>query len=399
MLTLVLNAQIIGIVRTGASSSANIYGAASTNIYEAGHTPPAPGGGGAGVWPSSITSSAQLGYVVLFTNVTGSISLSSSLGVLNNPDGNTSFPTDISPFGGLSGIRSDASGFLVGVFLGPTVPMEPAPATLDFRASGLGTSFLTLSPQLGQLFFIGDGRTGTGSGAIQQFFVPPTATGLYLGFADAPNYTGLPGQYQDNVGSLSISLLILKAPCVITCSNVTVCNDPDQCGAIVHFAPPVAANCDGLTITCVPPSGSFFPVGTNTVFCTATNTAGQVSNACSFEVTVQDCQPPVISSVTASPEVLWPPDHRMQPVTITVSATDNCHLAHCRIISVTSNESPLVPGSGQTAPDWQITGDLTVNLRAERAGRGTGRVYRITVECADDSGNASTAVLKVTAPR
>src|SRR6058998_1017233 len=142
--------------------------------------------------------------------------------------------------------------------------------------------------------------------------------------------------------------------------TLVVCNDPDRCGAVVHFAPPVAANCNGLVVGCVPPSGSFFPLGTNTVFCTAMNTAGQISNSCSFEVTVQECQPPVIRSVTASPEVLWPPNHRMQQVTLSVAAIDNCHLARCRIIRVTSNESPLDPGSGQTASDWQITGDLTV---------------------------------------
>ena len=394
MVTLVVNAAQNGSISV--SSSANIYGASSTNIYEAGHTPPAPGGGGGGVWPSSITSSAPLGYVVLFTNVTGSISMSSSLGVLNNPDGNSSFSTDISPFGGISGIRSDASGFLAGVFLGPAEPMDPALATLDFRASGLGTSFLTLSPQIGQLFFIGDGRTGTGSGVIQQFFVPATATRLYLGFADAPGYMGPPGQYQDNVGLLNVSFRILNAPCALTCStNITVCNDPGQCGAVVRFAPPVAASCNGLIIGCVPPSGSFFPVGTNTVLCTAMNAAGQVSNSCTFEVAVQDCQPPVIDNITATPQVLWPPNHRMEQVTVRVSATDNCHLARCRIISVTSNESSLDPGSGHTAPDWQITGDLTVNLRAEHSGTGTGRVYGITVECTDDAGNAVTAVTNV----
>jgi len=389
MVALVLNAQ---------NASFSVSVPSSANIYGAGHnTLPAPGGGGVGVLPSSLTSSAQLGYVILFTNVSGSISLNSSLGVLNNADGNSSASTDITSFGGISGIRSDASGFLAGVFLGPAEPMDPAPATLDFGASGLGTSFLSLSPQTGQLFFIGDGRTGTGSGAIQQFFVPPTATGLYLGFADALNYMGLPGQYQDNVGFLKVSFQILKAPCVLTCStNVTVCNDPDRCGAVVHFAPPVAANCNGLVVGCVPPSGSFFPVGTNTVFCTAMNTAGQISNSCSFEVTVQECQPPVIRSVTASPEVLWPPNHRMQQVTLSVAAIDNCHLARCRIIRVTSNESPRDPGSAKTGPDWQITGDLTVNLRAERSGTATGRVYSITIECADDAGNVSTALTNVT---
>ena len=40
----------------------------------------------------------------------------------------------------------------------------------------------------------------------------------------------------------------------------------------------------------------------------------------------------------------------------------------CRIVSVTSNEAI-------NATDWKITGDLTLNLRAERSNRGTGRIY------------------------
>ena len=76
----------------------------------------------------------------------------------------------------------------------------------------------------------------------------------------------------------------------------------------------------------------------------------------------------------------------MQPVTLRVSSTDNCH----KIISVTSNEA--------AAADWEITGDLTLNLRADRSGNGSARVYTITVECADDSGNITTAVTRVTVP-
>ena len=44
---------------------------------------------------------------------------------------------------------------------------------------------------------------------------------------------------------------------------------------------------------------------------------------------------------------------------------------------------------GDKSPDWEITGDLTVNLRAEREKKGPGRTYTITVECADTSGNTS----------
>jgi len=187
------------------SGSANIYGAGQA-------TPPAPGGGGGGLPPALNGFSARPDRVITFSSVSGTISLTPSLGVFSGPDGNASFPTDISSFGGLAGIRSDSSGFLAGVFLGPTVPSDPTLPVLDFRSSALGTSFLTLAPQLGQVFFIGDGRTGTGSGTVQQFFAPPTATRLYLGFADALGYEGLPGQYQDNLGTLNVTVQIVPEP-------------------------------------------------------------------------------------------------------------------------------------------------------------------------------------------
>ena len=55
----------------------------------------------------------------------------------------------------------------------------------------------------------------------------------------------------------------------------------------------------------------------------------------------------------------------------------------CRIVSVASNEPVNGAGDGNTAPDWEITGALTVNLRAERSGQGVGRLYTITVRCVD----------------
>jgi hypothetical protein len=181
-------------------------------------------------------------------------------------------------------------------------------------------------------------------------------------------------------------------------SNIALCNDPGQGGAVVRFPNPMATNGAALGIACVPPSGSFFPVGTNLVVCTATNEAGHVTNTCSFAITVHDCEPPVIHSIAASPEVLWPPNRRMEPVTVHVEASDNCHLARCKIISVGCSETTPAHGAVQTTAGWEITGDLTVNLRAERSAAGAGRVYSITVECRDDSGNASTAVVHVTVP-
>jgi hypothetical protein len=92
------------------------------------------------------------------------------------------------------------------------------------------------------------------------------------------------------------------------------------------------------------------------------------------------------------PNVLWPPNHKMTPVTVAISASDVCSpTVTCKITSVTSNEPVNAPGSGNTAPDWQITGDRSVNLRAERSGSGNGRVYTLTVQCTDASNNSSSA--------
>ena len=115
---------------------------------------------------------------------------------------------------------------------------------------------------------------------------------------------------------------------------------------------------------------------------------------------VQDTTPPTIHSLSASPSVLWPPNHKMVEVAVTVAAEDICDAAPvCQIVDVTSNEPINGLGDGDTEPDWEVTGDLTVlDLRAERSGVGSGRVYTIHIECADLSGNTATATVDVSVP-
>jgi hypothetical protein len=54
-----------------------------------------------------------------------------------------------------------------------------------------------------------------------------------------------------------------------------------------------------------------------------------------------------------------------------------------------------VTGSENVTGDWQITGGLTLQLRAKRSGK-TSRVYTITVESRDAAGNVSTKTVTVT---
>jgi hypothetical protein len=119
---------------------------------------------------------------------------------------------------------------------------------------------------------------------------------------------------------------------------------------------------------------------------------------------VADTTPPVINSVVATPDTLWPPNHKFVPVSVVVTATDICSTTtSCSVVSVTSNEAVDAHGSGHTGPDWITTNpgpaaspaDLGVELRAERTGGGSGRIYTINVQCSDPSGNTATAATTV----
>jgi len=117
------------------------------------------------------------------------------------------------------------------------------------------------------------------------------------------------------------------------------------------------------------------------------------------DIGVDEVIPPSVITISATPNVLWPPNHKMVPVTLSVSTSDNCDPEPvCQIVSVSSNELDNAQGDGNTAPDWEITGDLTVNLRAERSGKGTGRIYTITVRCTDEAGNTTEQQIVVTVP-
>jgi hypothetical protein len=140
-----------------------------------------------------------------------------------------------------------------------------------------------------------------------------------------------------------------------------------------------------------------FPLGTTKVTFTATDDSGNQAHA-STTVTVVDTKPPVIQGITPSPDVLWPPNHAMRSVDLHVAVRDICDTKpSCKVVSITSSEPVTGPGD-HSSPDWVITGNLTVGLRAERRGNGSGRVYTIQLRCTDDSGNSSTRTTKVTVP-
>jgi hypothetical protein len=117
-----------------------------------------------------------------------------------SPDGGCIPTVNVGPADGISSVVviTDA---LIGVFTDSSAPSGTAPAGQDF--SGANDAFTSLSPALDEVFFIGDGLTGTGSGTVQQFVVPAGATRLFLASSDAV------GAAYDNAGQFKVTVLQL----------------------------------------------------------------------------------------------------------------------------------------------------------------------------------------------
>jgi hypothetical protein len=199
-LTMISMVVLLGV--NGFSSTLIIQ--ATDDIYAAGHST-LPATLFPGTFPSSVDFAATPNQFLTFSNVTGTVGC--NFVVTNGPDG-TCFPgvnTTVTSYGGLSGISvSQANMFLVGVFLDAGEPMGSGPSVLSYdfgTVNSLNTTNSSFSPELDQVFFIGDGLTGTGSGQEQVFRTPSGAVRFYLGFADS--FDHLPSFYADDVGSLT----------------------------------------------------------------------------------------------------------------------------------------------------------------------------------------------------
>jgi len=192
----------------------------------------------------------------------------------------------------------------------------------------------------------------------------------------------------------TVTLIDNTPPSISLPANFVKPTDPGQCSAVVNYTVTATDNCPGVPVVSNPPSGSAFPRGTTAVTVTATDAAGNTATG-SFTITVVDPELPTITNVSASPSVLWPPNHKLVDVTVNYRVKDNCDQPACTL-SVTSNEPINGKGDGDTSPDWEIVGPNKVRLRAERAGSGTGRIYTITISCTDTSGNSLTKTVAVT---
>ena len=101
--------------------------------------------------------------------------------------------------------------------------------------------------------------------------------------------------------------------------------------------------------------------------------------------------PTIAANLRASEQLLWSPDHRMVPVQI-LGVIDPNENHTITITGVTQDEATNGLGDGDTAVDAVLQGS-TAQIRAERSGKGDGRVYRVNFTASDFEGSVNGSVL------
>lgn len=231
----------------------------------------------------------------------------------------------------------------------------------------------------------------------------------------SPSVTVPNGSYTFNLsvddgnGGVSVDDVLItvivdnEAPVFESFAEITQVNDPGICVAEVDLGQAdVSDNCGLASVTNDAPL--VFPVGLTDVTWTAVDNNGNTAIAIQT-VSIEDNESPVLQ-VANEFITLWPPNHKYVNISldqIGLSLSDNCSadLADVYIKSVSSDEPEDVKGGGDgnTKDDIVIIeGCTSVDLRAERQGKGNGRVYTITLSASDASGNETTAQFFVQVP-
>jgi pimeloyl-ACP methyl ester carboxylesterase len=164
-----------------------------------------------------------------------------------------------------------------------------------------------------------------------------------------------------------------------------------------------------LTFTWIGPFGTVtgetpsveLPLGTHTIILIVEDDEGK-SDSDTVEITVTDSEAPSLS-ISLSPEDLWPPNHELVNITASIQVSDSCDESPTvKLVSITGNEADDGLGDGSTSDDIQGadfgTEDRAFSLRAERAGGGSGRIYTVTYEAMDASGNAAVTNSEIAVP-
>ena len=199
--------------------------------------------------------------------------------------------------------------------------------------------------------------TDNAAGSITVTCDPPSGSLLPIGITvvtctatDASGNTSS-ATFEIEVVDTTPPVLTVPAPIVVSASDTSA-------DALVNFAVTAADNSGTVSsLSCVPPSGSTFPLGQTTVTCTATDPANN-SAVAQFTVTVEDTTPPTVTITSANPLQLEAGNPLPNP---TLNITDNVGVVG----------SAAVTGFIDTSKPGTYTLTYTAKDSADNAGSAT----------------------------
>jgi uncharacterized delta-60 repeat protein len=205
-----------------------------------------------------------------------------------------------------------------------------------------------------------------------------------------------------------IAAYLLNGNVALTCpQDKTLPTDKGLCSAVVTDITAVITPSGSNATVDYTFSGATTKTGTGNANGSAFNKgetlvtyklSGQPTTTCSFKINVLDKEAPVITKVSASPWLIWPPNHKKVPVEVRYDVKDNCGNVTTRL-SVSSNEPESGTDKDDVAGDWEVIDAHHLTLRAERSSKGNGRTYTILITATDAAGNKSEQSTKVEVPR
>jgi HYR domain len=307
--------------------------------------------------PSGVTGPSSLSFTGCSTGQDGDSANNETASFSAASPGSYSITHSIS--GGVSGSQFDNKADFT-LTVNPAIPSNTAPklnlpsdiTAEATSASGAAVSFTASA-------------SDTEDGALTPTCVPASGSMFSLGSPTQVNCSATDSGNLTTSGHFNVTVVDTKAPSLIVPNDITA-EATGAAGAIVSYSASAEDLVDGsVGVSCVPASGSSFPLGTTAVACSATDAHGNNASG-NFTVTVQDTTPPSISGTPSD-----------------------------RTEEATGPNGALVSWPTPTASD-EVDGSLPVGCSPASGSTFALGTVNVTCSATDAHGNTATEAFKVT---
>jgi hypothetical protein len=215
-------------------------------------------------------------------------------------------------------------------------------------------------------------------------------------------FTAKDAANQTTTASVVITVVDTKAPVISACAAPATVPVSAGSAAAYPALSLTATDYSTFTVTQSPAAGSPFtlpagqPSQTVNVTLTATDSLNHASS-CTTTVTFSAASPLTCTAAVASPSTLWPPNHQFALIAVNGVTSADGKPVTTTVTSIRQDEPTQGLGDGDTPIDGLLAFGLAA-VRAERSGKGNGRVYYLAFTATSANGGSCTGTVTVGVP-